>query len=1090
MSFVVGAAVFVMTSTVLIHFLVQPPGATTGLQDATLKGKGYSALGVLLGTPGYPTKWDQQAETIDSLRRLGLLEDGATLRLDPDKFDALAKGSYLNPSSSNGYVDYDEAKRALGLDGFDFHIRSAPAFEAFDPASYGIDGMTDYHVGYIGHWNGAIESEESKSERYALQRLSSFIKYDNGTRLTVTGLGDAYKDDSNSLRSVLTPLLGANPAQTVLNAGSGTKYDFTIVNASVYSSNFAPGVSSTLSRALVLSDTSGNLGYTKSREIRAILGTATMTGLVTADLTWNEWVDTDNAGDYGWIEASPDGGVTWYPLTNTALLRSQDAGGIQPTTWTPRLITIAGSNCGPCVGAANVQIAAHWLGDNTNPGTSKGWIMDDVVLAPTTTTAFHKTFERPEFDLLIVGSNVDQNAMTPAEVKYGIRDYVNIYGGRLIVLGGQNNVNWLQPLYSVGIQSASPGVSTPDTTHPLLTVPNELSWQNYNYNNVAWEFGTSSAANLFNMVVGAGAGNTQHILTASRQAAFSANGQEGVVMLTTYLPFTMEGDQALRFLANMLMFGRYHYLYMDFGPPVPSDSSVASVTRTALMNKIRVGDPSYLEMGMIMYVWPGGDAATVAASAALPSAPLNPALVSADVRLTLNWTKPLSDGSTPVTGYNIYRSTGPALEVYYRGVCNCTSWIDTNVSNGVTYYYNVTAVNSIGQGVSSVEFSGTPSKLSTAPQGLTATAGVVQNSLSWTQPADYGGSSISGYSVYRNLTGQPSTMALHAAAGNTLSWIDTAVVAGYNYTYYVTAHNAAGESPASGTTVATPLATPNAPTLTATGGYRSVALTWTVPGGTTPDTYRVYVGTASNNAAYYATVAHPTLTMTHSGLNDTETWYYRVSAVSGGVEGPQSAVANAATLATPGAPAPLAVTNVTAGAGNLTLTWSPPAGGADSYKVYAGDSSAALVLVQSGVTTTTWTETGLGNNRTRYYAVSAVLSGVEGTKSSTESGTTNSVPHPPVLASVASGTGAAGRILVAYTPGYDGGTTILYYKVYRTEAGGGGGLTFHAGDYLAVGAVYITGLTPGASYDVALAAVTSAGESALSGSRTAVASAV
>jgi cellulose 1,4-beta-cellobiosidase len=43
-------------------------------------------------------------------------------------------------------------------------------------------------------------------------------------------------------------------------------------------------------------------------------------------------------------------------------------------------------------------------------------------------------------------------------------------------------------------------------------------------------------------------------------------------------------------------------------------------------------------------------------------------------------------------------------------VANVTSYTDTKAANGTTYYYTVSAVNSVGEGTKSIELSATPTK--------------------------------------------------------------------------------------------------------------------------------------------------------------------------------------------------------------------------------------------------------------------------------------------------------------------------------------------------------------------------------------------
>jgi len=67
-------------------------------------------------------------------------------------------------------------------------------------------------------------------------------------------------------------------------------------------------------------------------------------------------------------------------------------------------------------------------------------------------------------------------------------------------------------------------------------------------------------------------------------------------------------------------------------------------------------------------------------------------------RINITWSTP-DDGGSPITHYNIYRSTSSGNEVYYTYVpAPTTTFRDTNVTVGTTYYYQVSAVNAVGEG--------------------------------------------------------------------------------------------------------------------------------------------------------------------------------------------------------------------------------------------------------------------------------------------------------------------------------------------------------------------------------------------------------
>ena len=87
-----------------------------------------------------------------------------------------------------------------------------------------------------------------------------------------------------------------------------------------------------------------------------------------------------------------------------------------------------------------------------------------------------------------------------------------------------------------------------------------------------------------------------------------------------------------------------------------------------------------------------------------PKAPINLIAVAGDSQVTLSWTA--VDGAT---SYNVKRST-TAGGTYTTIASNVTgtSYVDTSVTNGTTYYYVVTAVNADGESSNSNEASATP----------------------------------------------------------------------------------------------------------------------------------------------------------------------------------------------------------------------------------------------------------------------------------------------------------------------------------------------------------------------------------------------
>ena len=101
------------------------------------------------------------------------------------------------------------------------------------------------------------------------------------------------------------------------------------------------------------------------------------------------------------------------------------------------------------------------------------------------------------------------------------------------------------------------------------------------------------------------------------------------------------------------------------------------------------------------------------ASARTFQAPLPPQSVTTDVinssTITLSWPASFDGGDSPVTGYNVYRSTDPNSRGSAIMMNDQQTWLsDSGLQEGLRYYYVVTAVNAVGESPPSAQVSDVP----------------------------------------------------------------------------------------------------------------------------------------------------------------------------------------------------------------------------------------------------------------------------------------------------------------------------------------------------------------------------------------------
>ncbi len=286
---------------------------------------------------------------------------------------------------------------------------------------------------------------------------------------------------------------------------------------------------------------------------------------------------------------------------------------------------------------------------------------------------------------------------------------------------------------------------------------------------------------------------------------------------------------------------------------------------------------------------------------------------------------------------------------------------------------------------------------------------------------------------------------------------------------------------------------PSAPTgFTATDSSSSaIALSWsavTPPANCTISSYSVYGGTTANPTTLIASGLTGT-TYTNNGLAPSTTYYYVVKAVDADGTSAASAQATATTSAAPSCTSvpPTGPTNLTAttsSSSSIGLTWTaapanPPCT-ITSYNVYRstvnGFTASPSTLDKTGVTATSYSDTGLAASTTYYYVVEALDSFGASAASNQATATTSSGSTGTSVVSIdaggaaASNSGGGDNSFVADEDYSTGGTTYSVTNTITIPASVTNAAPAAVYQSARQGAVTYTipGLTAGASYTVRL----------------------
>jgi autotransporter-associated beta strand protein len=252
-----------------------------------------------------------------------------------------------------------------------------------------------------------------------------------------------------------------------------------------------------------------------------------------------------------------------------------------------------------------------------------------------------------------------------------------------------------------------------------------------------------------------------------------------------------------------------------------------------------------------------------------PPVPANLQVSATISQVSLTWT-----ASYGAASYNVYRSVTSGSGYALTGSSASASYVDSSVTNGITYFYEVSAVGAgtNGESAPSTEASAMPQGLPAAPTGLTATGSNGSVILTWTASP-----SATSYNVMSTTT-SGSNYTVVATTGST-SYVDTGLTNGAPVYYVVSAQNAMGEGSDSPEVSATPIAPPAAPTLTITSGNALVGIQWSSSSGANSYTLK---RSGTSGGPYSVLTTGTATSYQDTSVTNGASYYYVVTASNAG----------------------------------------------------------------------------------------------------------------------------------------------------------------------------------------------------------------
>ncbi len=277
---------------------------------------------------------------------------------------------------------------------------------------------------------------------------------------------------------------------------------------------------------------------------------------------------------------------------------------------------------------------------------------------------------------------------------------------------------------------------------------------------------------------------------------------------------------------------------------------------------------------------PAAPAVSPAPVAKVPDAPSSVAAMQLPGLPIINvsWGLPISDGGATITSYTVTALADEAAAGTTKVSATTTNFMFSGLKSGTRYIFKVAATNSAGTGKTASSDAVKVIMLPGAPTSVQARAGEDDAMVTWTAPADTGGSPITTYRITPYASGVEERWV--TSNGTTTAARVHGLTPNTPYTFEVVAMNIAGQGPSGVSAAVTPGTGPAQPDVTAEAGDGQATVSWTAPDnrGSPITGYTVTPASPAGPGTPLPTLPPTATTATVPGLTNGTKYKFRVVA--------------------------------------------------------------------------------------------------------------------------------------------------------------------------------------------------------------------